>query len=279
MIEGVIMNDYRIEVLEPFQGEILYSWVSRMFNWYGYNNTQTNIRKFNNEVFGKASKTVTNVLIPYNLENLISNVNLPNSMYFESIESIIQKTTIMPFYTAFITLSDKKKIYEYLKINKPARISKAIIGLNGVKTFSITDFKFKFCYKCWKENNYLYFDSEHQILNNYICYKHKTRLQYIEGNSNEYFQFNNINIDDIKNAPYCIPIDDYFDSYKEISDMIHDIFINGFKDDIIKLKSKLRMRMKSLGFMDNNFNYLEKVDKFMEDFKPFNVLKIESMGN
>lgn len=53
-----------IEVLEPYPNEILYSWLSRMFYWYGFhNNPKSNIREFNVILFGLNSRSINNILV------------------------------------------------------------------------------------------------------------------------------------------------------------------------------------------------------------------------
>jgi hypothetical protein len=57
--------------------------------------------------------------------------------------------------------------------------------------------------------------------------------------------------------------------------MIHDIFINGFRDDIVKLKSKIRMKMISLGYMREDFNFISKFDEFWLCYVKYNLLEID----
>ena len=107
-----------VDILDPYDGELLYSWLSRMFWWHGYlGNTQTNIRKFHENLFGYNSKTITNILIPYNLNALADTINMPKNPYFKSADDIIQNATIIPFYTSFVSCKNKVKIYEHLYTN------------------------------------------------------------------------------------------------------------------------------------------------------------------
>ncbi len=264
-----------LDILEPYDNEILYSWLSRMFWWYGYlGNTQTNIRKFHCNLFGHNSKTVTNILIPYNLKMLVVLINMPDNKYFKSPEDIIQNTSIIPFYTPFVSHKDKVKIYEYLYTNNRVRIPRALIGLNSLKSFSIKDYRFKFCYCCWEENGHGYFNREHQIPGNYICYKHGTPLQYITGNSNNYFLFNNIQ--EINKNESCLSNVSENQVHVTISSIIHEIFENGFNDDIVTLKSKLRKAMIEAGYLNGDFYFFENIEVFFGKYRKFNVLDIKS---
>ena len=206
-----------IEVLEPYPNEILYSWLSRMFSWYGYhNNPKSNIREFNMILFGVNSRSINNILMPHKLQELIENISLNNSEYFNTAETLIQQTTIIPFYLAFLNKTVQKKVIEDLIHNGPMNITKSILGLKDLHSLS-SAFKLKFCYKCWVESSKMFFDLEHQVKNNYICYKHNTRLQYILINSNEYFLFNNTCINEYLDAPYCIAQNERFDWNMELN--------------------------------------------------------------
>lgn len=272
--EVIIMRD--IEVLEPYPNEILYSWLSRMFSWYGYrNNPKSNIREFNTILFGINSRSINNILIPHHLQELIQNINLNNSEYFITTEYLIKRTTIMPFYLAFLNESAQKKVIESLIHNEPINITKSILGLKNFNSL-LPDYKLKFCYQCWLDCRNMYFNLEHQIINNNICYKHNTRLQYILINSHEYFLFDHSGIEKYKDSPYCISLNDSFlTCYIKIASIIHDIFIKGFKDEIVKLKSKIRMKMLSMRFMRSDFCFIDNFDEFWSNYTNFNVLDID----
>ncbi len=264
-----------IDILEPYEGEIFYSWLSRMFWWYGYLiNSSNNIHKFNCRLFGYDSKTITNILIPYNLKTMVDIFNMPESQYFKSADDVIFNISIVPFYTAFISDNNRIKVYNHLYTNNNVKSLRAILGLNEVYTYSIKNYQFKFCYHCWEENGNGYFHREHQIIGNNMCFKHKTSLQYIKGNSNNYFVFNNINIHNLKDYKPCTSTN--FEINLLISIMIHDIFENGFKDNILTLKSKLRKAMIKSGYLNSNFNYFENIEHFFKMFRRFNILDIKS---
>ena len=265
-----------IEVLEPYPNEILYSWLSRMFSWYGYrNNPKSNIREFNIILFGENSRSINNILIPHNLQELIENISLNNSEYFNTADTLIQQTTIIPFYLAFLNETAQKKVIKDLIHNGPMNITKSILGLKDLHS-RLQEFRLKFCYKCWSDSGKMYFDLEHQVKNNCICYKHNTRLQYILINSNEYFRFDNSGIDKYIDYPYCIePNDNFLTCYSMNSAIIHKIFTNGFEDDIVKLKSKIRMKMLSMGYMRSDFNFIENFNEFWSSYAGFNVLNLD----
>lgn len=57
--------------------------------------------------------------------------------------------------------------------------------------------------------------------------------------------------------------------------MIHDIFINGFKDDIIKLKSKIRMKMLSRGYMGEDQDFIYRFDELWSLYSKYNFLNVD----
>lgn len=187
----------------------------------------------------------------------------------------MKQTTIIPFYLAFLNEDEKRIVFENFIHSGPINITKSILGLKDLHSISI-DFKLKFCYQCWLDSNYAYFDLEHQVQNNFVCYKHATRLQYIIINSEDYYQIDNLCISNYIEAPYCINQNDsYLSCYTKIASMIHEIIVDGFKDEIVSLKSKIRMKMLNIGYMRSDFNYIENFDEFWGNYKSYNVLNID----
>lgn len=117
--------------------------------------------------------------------------------------------TLIPFYCTFLTKLQQTIVYEGLINSGSINVIKSLLGLKSLKC-KVIDFKLKFCYQCWTENQYMYFDIEHQVKDNYICYKHKIRLQYININSSGYFSFDRFNISQYANNAYCIEHNDEF---------------------------------------------------------------------
>ena len=247
-----------------------------MFYWYGFqNNPRSNIRTFNMIFFGLNSRSINNIVIPHNLHELITKIKLEDSKYFGSVDSLIKNMTLVPLYTAFLSKQEQKKVYESLTLNGAINIMKSILGLKDLKC-SALDYKLKFCYHCWTENHGMYFNIEHQVKNNNICYKHNTRLQYININSSDYFLFDDTCINQFVESPHCISqSNDFFQCYTQISSIIHDIFINGFRDDILKLKAKIRMKMLSLGYMQEDFNFISRFNELWLCYDRYNLLRID----
>jgi hypothetical protein len=226
-------------------------------------------------LFGIDSRSINNIIIPHNLQELINNVKLVNSDYFCSEVALIKRMTLIPFYLAFLNKTDQKKICESLAYNGPINITKSLLGLKDLNCIDL-DFKLKFCYQCWMEKNYMYFDIEHQVKNNNICYNHYSKLQYININSSDYFLFDNTCMKEYRESPYCISQNDrLIQCYKLMSSMIHDIFLNGFTDDIIKLKAKIREQMYRLDFMRYDMNFINRFDEFWLYYSKYNLLNID----
>lgn len=247
-----------------------------MFYWYGFQNQpRSNIRAFNTIFFDVNSRSINNIIIPHNLYELVENIKLYDDKYFCTVDVLIKRMTLISFYCAFLNKVEQKKVYEGLIHNGPINITKSLLGLKDLNCKTL-NFKLKFCYHCWTENHYMYFDVEHQVKNNNICYKHNTRLQYININSSDYFLLDNTCINQYIKSPYCISQSDGFlQCYTQVSSMIHDIFIYEFSDDIIKLKSKIRMKMLSLGYMREDYNFISRFDDFWLCYAKYNLLDID----
>lgn len=190
-----------------------------MFYWYGLQNQpRSNIRTFNKKLFGIDSRLINNILIPHNLHELVGNINLDSSKYFRSADAVIRNMTFINLYISFLRKSEQNKVIKSLMQNGPINITKSLLGLKDLKCKAL-DFRLKFCYECWSENHSIYFDIEHQVMDNNICYNHKTRLQYIIINSSDYFMFDNTCIAEYIEAPFCI-------SEIDIYELLYSNFLN-----------------------------------------------------
>lgn len=158
--------------------------------------------------------------------------------------------------------------------NEPSYIER----LYNIKHYAKYDegtLRIKFCHRCWSENKEIYLNREHQVQNNYICYKHKTVLQYVEFNKKKAYSLK-INVDELTvNSPFCIEKGDkLIELYLKISEFIHEIFSLKETGTDIEIKSKLRNKMKSLGYMHKVHNYILNMRIFEKEFHSYNIMKI-----
>lgn len=264
-----------IDVLEPYNGEILFSWLSRMYSWYGYKGMSTqNIKLFNNIVLGENAKVVSSVLIPECIESMVENINLPDSNYFRSADQVIKSMTAVHFYIQFIEENKKQRVLKNIYGHTATHESKRFLGLSKLSIQENAKTHLKFCKLCWKESGRKYFRSEHLVPENKVCYIHKVSLCYIEHEPYKYYSFNNE--DNKKDMNVCIKESDkQFSIYIKLAQIIHQIFEQGLQDDILKLKSKIRKRLSDIGYYNESMTFMNEYSKFTEDFAEYNILKIK----
>lgn len=259
----------KIEIIEPYEDETFFSWVIRLGKWYGYTTVnQKEFHKFMVSLFGTNSKRKPALYIPENLNFFVENINLPESSYFSSVVKVVENMTVYAFYKYFIDKNKCKKLIELFKEHNEVINSERKLGVRTNSQYYEKIARVKFCKKCMKENVQVFFNREHQVQENFICYKHMERLQYIQYDFKN-TDFLKITDDEYENAPYCIQDDDiYIEQYENIARMIHFIFVKGLSDDIIVIKSKLRKRLKDMGWMDSK-NYFYDINKFLVDFNTY----------
>jgi hypothetical protein len=260
--------DDNVDIIEPFPNELLFSWFIRMAKWYGFENLST--ITLNKMHLGPSSDLQFNMFIPKHLDYLVDSINLPTSIYFASVYSVIEKLSILPLYFNFSTDELKGKIYHICKKNNSTRSILQDLNIKNSGNYNI-----KICLLCCKDKNEFYLDREHQIQNNVICYKHKSRLNYIEFYHNKAYNLNQMDKIDYKN---CIEEDDISIALRvKVALAIHEIFEDKLLSDSLDvIKGKLRKKLKELNYMDNEKNYIIDINKFWEDFKKYNFINIDN---
>ena len=243
-----------------------------MSNWYGYNVFSSyNTKHLMKLLFGQHSKLLPKLYVPENLDFLVSAINLPKSLFFGSYVNIIEKMSIYPLYTIFMSDEDSNEYEVFRKENS----YKAIEHKFRIRKYSYHEGKpkIKFCKYCIQENEYKFLNREHQVQGNAICYKHNAILQFVIYKADKSYS---LNIDFIKlcnESDYCISEDDvYLDKRKQVAETVHNIFTNKIKDSRVAIKSKLRKRLRELGYM--KYNYFNDIGKFWSDFKSYNLMNI-----
>jgi hypothetical protein len=264
-----------IDFLEPYEDEFLFSWIIRMAKWYGIPNlSHTKMRPFMETLFGLGCKPFPSFYVPERLDHLIETINLPQSKFFNSSISVIEKMTVFPFYTDFLR---NTRYIDYCHIfNDSIRIQKVeeIFNMRQKHYYLENALNIKFCMSCIQESNNFYLNREHQIQENYVCYKHEERLRY--------FDYNNILKDldtnwnmKYSNSKYYISENDSFLKIRvEVARAIHQIFHEGLVLSNTEIKSKLRKKLVALGYFDKSRNYFLNIEKFWNDFSSYNMVQI-----
>ena len=255
----------KMDFLEPYEEECLFSWVVRMAEWYVGDSLSENAHfAIKKELFGdKASPYPYLHFEPY-LSVLVERINLPQNKYFGSVETILNKMTIFPFYAAFYT----KKQYS-IAMEKLTRTSfdlwkEQILGLKVGSYDKENPFlQYKYCPLCMEESG-RYLKREHQIPGNDICYKHRIRLRSVAYKKSwKHLNFNNLDITQEHVEEISGSADEI---HYEVAKMIHEIFQKGFSESIEVTTAKIREKWRELGYLTAK-NYFYDFFKLYEDFE------------
>lgn len=222
-------------------------------------------------LFGEKCKPLPKLYIPENLEHLVTVINLPKSPFFGSYKDIIEKMSIFPLYNIFMS-NDPSNEYKLFVNENTYKVIEHKYRLR-IKGYLEGEPRIKFCKNCFQEDEVKYLNREHQIQGNVICFKHMSILQYVKFNTEKCY---NLNIDYqklISEAEYCIlENDERINIYIQAAEIIHEIFTNKLSDSRTIIKSKIRKRLRELGYMQ--YNYFTNIKKFFDNFKLHNVAQI-----
>ena len=153
-----------------YEDELLYSAIAR------YHNRSANIaiRHTYREVFNR--EHITSIIyFPSHIENMIKNMPL-GCKY--TVNEIINKHTLYPFFTAFMNEDLSTRIFNLMKGSSCTGIS----GVVGIQMMSINKSKYlKFCPICMQEDiekyGECYWHRLHQVPGVLVCPKHKVTLE------------------------------------------------------------------------------------------------------
>ena len=153
-----------------YEDEFFYSIIARYHN----RNGNIAIKHTYREVFNK--ENVTSIIyFPSHIENMIKNMPL-GCKY--TVEEIINKHTLYPFFTAFMDKEISTRIFNLMKSNSCMGIS----GVIGIQMMSLNKSKYlKFCHRCMEDDfekyGEYYWHRIHQVPGVLVCPKHKIPLE------------------------------------------------------------------------------------------------------
>lgn len=153
-----------------YEDELLYSAIARYHN----RSANTAIRHTYKEIFNR--EHITSIIyFPSHIENMIENMPL-GCKY--TVEEIINKHTLYPFFTSFTDEELSTRIFNLMKGNNCTGIS----GVIGIQMMSINKPKYlKFCPKCMQDDIKIYgeyyWHRLHQVPGVLVCPKHKIPLE------------------------------------------------------------------------------------------------------
>lgn len=253
-----------LDVLEPYEEECLFGWVTRMLRHYsatGVVNKQYIVTM--QKLFGD-NVSFPGLYFQNGLKHFVENSSLRKSCKLSSVKNIIDEMTIFPFYAAFLSkdiISNCNKYfieggkYDYLENLANIRyFRKPLEGNNYIKI----------CPVCFEKQKCL--KREHQIPGNFMCFEHKEVLQCFEYKSNV---SKTLNFEDqISNSDVYDLNCEEKERWYNIAIMVHKIFQDGLKIDIVTLKQKIRSKLRALGYMNENYVFYD-FTLFLSQFSDF----------
>lgn len=265
------------DVLMPLEDEVLFSWIVRMLKHYSDGTLQDWQYIILENLFGEETQKKPGLYFHRGLDYFSSNCGLSSSDYFSSEERMIDTLTILPFYRLFLDERSKQLLADKIKSNKStANFTKSLMRELGMVTVNRSPMDYnhiKFCPECLKESGTVYIKREHQILGNFFCHKHGYALKYVP------YKRTSLRDSDFQKK---INDEDYFeytllpqeeDMAKSLTTLIHEIYCNGLKEDILVIRKKLLHRMIELG-------HITKKGKFPEVWKFCKGLNVDFLyGN
>lgn len=154
----------------PYPDELLYSVVAR----YHVRSGNKSFRQTHEELFDTAELQPDKIILPNNLDFLISQLPISSQL---TIESLIKKNTLYPFFRTFLTPIEIYSFKNLLREKSSTSVSQAA-KLSHKERNTVL----KFCAKCQQEDGRKYGESywhrHHQIPGMLICLKHKIPLSH-----------------------------------------------------------------------------------------------------
>ncbi len=182
----------------PYPDELLYSVVAR----YHIRSGNKSFRQTHEELFETVELQPDKIVLPNNLNFLVS--QLPQGSQL-TIESLIKRNTLYPFFRSFLT---PVEIYSFKDLLR----SKSSISIS--QTAKISDKErnrvLKFCHKCCAEDEQhygeAYWHRQHQIPGMLACLKHEVPLLdstiSLENKQIHYYAASQVNLDEVNQANY-----------------------------------------------------------------------------
>ncbi len=183
----------------PYPDELLYSLVAR----YHIRSGNKSFRQTHEELFETVELQPDKIVLPNNLNFLVS--QLPQGSQL-TVESLIKRNTLHPFFRSFLTPIE---IYSF----KNSLRSKSSISISQAAKISDKERnqKLKFCPLCYAEEEKRYGEAywhrQHQIPGMLVCLKHEVPLLdskiLLENKQIHYYAAGQVNFDESDKANIC----------------------------------------------------------------------------
>lgn len=249
-----------IDVLAPYEDEVLVSWIVRMLRMYKGIKLDTYTDEVMRDLFGPTSTAKPGLYLQNGLQYFCNNCGIKDSTVFGSEEMMYEKLSVIPFYYSFCSEEQKERVKKR-HVSKKSCYSyvENIIGIRSAHSYVEGKSYYKFCPECMKLQKEPYLKREHQIQGNVVCSQHGCVLYKIPYSSTWKDIDYSINLYDDKNVTSYELTELEYAKALGIAEMVHDIFLNGFKDNIYILKEKIMHKLKDLDIIscDGKFYNLE----------------------
>ncbi len=252
-----------LDVLPPYEDEFLYSWAYRMVCLHSSDNSlqaKKNAVKF---LFGGKCSPFLGLYYQSGLDYFVKQAGFKEGSIFSSYESILLELSIIPFYLYFLPEYRRNQFWKEGK-NVHYRCKESVLGIRDHNEYIEGEEYLKVCPKCLEEGA-KYLKKEHQIKGNYVCWKHGCVLNFLKVEESPYsgFDFTSAIERGIRYTPQLSS--DQLQTARKIAEAIHDIFMNGIKDDLYTMKRKLILRLSETDCLYDD-RIIRGVDLCCKDF-------------
>lgn len=231
-----------IDILEPVEGEMFFSWIFRLIVLESPGDLACNYSNTAKNLFSDDGR-MPNLFWPYDIDEIIESCNLYKSSYLCNFSSFVEEMTNIPFYmdlcfggnVRFDTVEEYKTFYKEYKYSFYNRYYNIQYGIH-------------FCPECLKETDFPVFYKEHQIKGNKVCWKHGCELKYIRYEKKGRFINSLCDSSFLENAKGFDLDKNQLEEERIVAGEIHRIFAEGLKEDINIILKKIKQKM----FYDND---------------------------
>ena len=182
----------------PYPDELFYSVIAR----YHIRSGNKSFRQTHKELFGTVELQPDKIVLPNNLSFLVS--QLPQSSQL-TVEILIKRNTLYPFFRSFLTPVEIYSFKDLLRSKSSTSISQATRISDKERNRVL-----KFCPECRVEDEQSYGEAywhrQHQIPGMLTCLKHEAPLSgsiiLLENKQIHYYAANQINLDKMDKVNY-----------------------------------------------------------------------------
>ena len=252
-----------IDVLAPYEDEVLVSWIVRMLRMYTSGKVDSYMGGVMRDLFGPTASERPGLYLQNGLRYFCVNCGISNSSIFGSEDMMYEAMSVIPFYLYFCSDDCKELIKESISDTSYYIYTEAKLGIRFNSKYIEGQGYYKFCPECMKHQKEYYLKKEHQIQGNLVCWEHGCSLHRVP------YSLRWKDIDFIDKIEKEIDISEFVLSEEDretahkIALLIHNIFEDGFSDDIETLQVKIIQKLIEDGVVSAEGIFCEW-EKFMK---------------